>query len=104
MRGNHHPALQRSRSSPAFQGSFWRLAIADTRRGVVRLPDVLPAANIVVAVRCMAAARSGGLSVVQLFTQRNRAQDWPRANHYAMANADGAGIVSARDWALDDSA
>src|SRR6266404_3474333 len=68
------------------------------------LPDVLPTTDVLVAFCRLANDRTGRLFVLRLLAQRDWKKDWPRSDNCAMVNANGAGIVSARDWALDYSA
>ena len=79
------------------------MAVAAAGRRVVRISDVLPAADFMVALRRLALARPGGLFVLQLFEQSDWKEDWPLADHCAMVDADGAGIIPIGDWIADHS-
>ena len=70
----------------------------------MRLFDVLPAADVMVAICRLAAARSRGLSFLQLFKERDRKKDWPRADHRTLVDADGLGIFLVGNRLADDPA
>ena len=63
------------------------MATTDTGCHFVRLSDVLPSTDVMVAIRGMAAAGTRGLFLLQLFKQRNRPEDGAAAQNASMADA-----------------
>src|SRR5690348_14020697 len=71
------------------------MAITDHGCNFLYFPDVLPPADIMVAILCLAAVRTRGVFRLQLFEQRNRQEAWTPTNHTGLADADGFRIISA---------
>src|SRR5207248_11165607 len=55
-------------------------------------------------IRRVAAARIGGIPELQLFEERDWKEDRTFADHRALVDADGVGILLARNRTIDDSA
>src|SRR5229473_5558075 len=93
MRRHNHSAVQRSGAAPTIQGPVWRLVVADAGCSIVCFPDVLPAADFLVAVYRVVDDRPVNLFVLRLRSQRTGTEVWSLSGHAGVAVAARAGII-----------